>query len=114
VLFMTQVVQAAHFSTGLKTSMSTDALKQMVMTAYYLAQKGIAVVLCEKGRIAGEQSSRNWGWVRVQGRDTREVPLAVHALKLWRELAQEIGAEKIGFSQCSMRRHLPHHKAQNP
>ena len=35
-----------------------------VMTAWYLAERGLRVVLCEKGRIAGEQSSRNWGWVR--------------------------------------------------
>lgn len=73
-----------------------------VMTAYYLAKKGIPVVCCEKGRIAGEQSSRNWGWVRVQGRDTREVPLAVHAQSLWHDLASHIGAEKIGFSQCGV------------
>ena len=31
-------------------------------TALSLAEKGIAVALCEKGRIGGEQSSRNWGW----------------------------------------------------
>jgi glycine/D-amino acid oxidase-like deaminating enzyme len=73
-----------------------------VMTAYYLAQKGIPVVLCEKGEIAGEQSSRNWGWVRVQGRDTREVPLAIHAQGLWHQLAARVGAEKIGFSQCGV------------
>jgi glycine/D-amino acid oxidase-like deaminating enzyme len=30
--------------------------------ALFLAQKGIRAVLCEKGHIAGEQSSRNWGW----------------------------------------------------
>ncbi len=71
-----------------------------VMTAYFLAKRGIPVVLCEKGRIAGEQSSRNWGWVRIQGRDTREVPLAVHAQRLWRELAALVGAQNIGFSQC--------------
>jgi len=71
-----------------------------VMTAYYLARRGIPVVLCEKGRIAGEQSSRNWGWVRVQGRDTREVPLAVHAQRLWYKMAVLVGAENIGFSQC--------------
>jgi glycine/D-amino acid oxidase-like deaminating enzyme len=29
----------------------------------------VRVVVCEKGRVAGEQSSRNWGWVRQQGRD---------------------------------------------
>ena len=32
-----------------------------VMTAWYLAEAGVKVVLCEKGRVAGEQSSRNWG-----------------------------------------------------
>ncbi|MEM9359426.1 MAG: FAD-binding oxidoreductase, partial [Pseudomonadota bacterium] len=35
-----------------------------VSTAYFLAQQGISVMVCEKGRIAGEQSSRNWGWIR--------------------------------------------------
>lgn len=37
--------------------------------AYYLAKSGKSVVLCEKGRVAGEQSSRNWGFVRQQGRN---------------------------------------------
>ena len=32
-----------------------------VSTAYYLAKYGISVTLIEKGKIAGEQSSRNWG-----------------------------------------------------
>ncbi len=32
-----------------------------VSAAYYLARKGRSVVLVEKGHIAGEQSSRNWG-----------------------------------------------------
>ena len=36
--------------------------------------KGVPVVLCEKGHIAGEQSSRNWGWCRKMGRDPREIP----------------------------------------
>lgn len=30
-------------------------------TAYFLAKRGIKVLLCEKGRVGGEQSSRNWG-----------------------------------------------------
>ena len=30
--------------------------------ALTLADRGIPVVLCEKGYIACEQSSRNWGW----------------------------------------------------
>ncbi|MGB0440524.1 MAG: FAD-dependent oxidoreductase, partial [Paracoccaceae bacterium] len=32
-----------------------------VCTAIFAARRGLRVVLCEKGRIAGEQSSRNWG-----------------------------------------------------
>ena len=42
-----------------------------VSTAWFLARAGIRAVLCEKGHIAGEQSSRNWGWVRQQGRALR-------------------------------------------
>ena len=41
-----------------------------VCTAWFLARQGVDVVLCEKGHIAGEQSGRNWGWVRQQLRDT--------------------------------------------
>ena len=50
-----------------------------VSAALFLARAGRRVVLCEKGRIAGEQSSRNWGWVRVQGRDPAEIPVAQEA-----------------------------------
>jgi glycine/D-amino acid oxidase-like deaminating enzyme len=44
-------------------------------TAYYLARRRVAVVLVERNEIAGEQSGRNWGFVRQQGRDPAEVPL---------------------------------------
>ena len=50
--------------------------------ALFLAERGVSVALCEKGRIAGEQSSRNWGWCRKMGRDLAEVPLAVESLRL--------------------------------
>ena len=69
-----------------------------VSTAWYLARQGINVVVCEKGLVAGEQSSRNWGWVRVQGRDAREMPMAMHAMRTWRGLAEEIG-EDVGYEQ---------------
>ncbi len=67
-----------------------------VTTAYYLAKAGVPVVLCEKGRIAGEQSSRNWGWIRKQGRDPRELPVAIQALRLWRDIADEV-EDDIGW-----------------
>lgn len=60
-----------------------------VCTALYLAQGGHDVVLLEKGRIAGEQSSRNWGWIRQQGRDPDELPIMVEAIGRWQELAKQ-------------------------
>lgn len=69
-----------------------------VSTAYFLAERGISVVLCEKGVIAGEQSSRNWGWCRAMGRDPREIPLMLESLRLWRGLNARLGAE-TGFRQ---------------
>jgi glycine/D-amino acid oxidase-like deaminating enzyme len=72
-----------------------------VSTALFLAEKGISTVLCEKGHIAGEQSSRNWGWTRVMGRDPREIPLGLESLKLWRRMNEITGAE-TGFRQCGI------------
>ncbi len=66
-----------------------------VMTAWYLAAQGQKVVLCEKGRIAGEQSSRNWGWVRQQGRDFGELPIAMEALRIWADLSEKL--PQLGF-----------------
>ena len=72
-----------------------------VSTAYALAQKGISVVLCEKGQIAGEQSSRNWGWVRKTGRDEREIPLIAESLRMWEGMNEAVGAE-TGFRACGI------------
>jgi len=69
-----------------------------VMTAYWLARAGQSVVLVEKGRVAGEQSSRNWGWIRCQGRDAAELPIAIEALQHWRELAPQLDTD-IGLTQ---------------
>jgi glycine/D-amino acid oxidase-like deaminating enzyme len=69
-----------------------------VATAWFLAKRGRKVLICDKGRVAGEQSSRNWGWVRVNGRDEAETPIAIESLRLWEELSREIGPE-IGFER---------------
>jgi glycine/D-amino acid oxidase-like deaminating enzyme len=69
--------------------------------ALFLAQKGIRAVLCEKGHIAGEQSSRNWGWCRKMGRDPRELPLIIESLRLWHGMNELVEAE-TGFRQCGI------------
>lgn len=70
-------------------------------TALELAERGLDVVLCEKGIIAGEQSSRNWGWCRQMGRDPREIPLIQESMRAWRGMNERIGAE-TGFRECGI------------
>lgn len=72
-----------------------------VFTAYYLARRGLKVALVEKGRIAAEQSSRNWGWCRQQNRDARELPMATKSLDLWDKILEETG-EDPGFRRCGL------------
>lgn len=67
-----------------------------VSAAWHLAKAGHSVALLEKGVVAGEQSSRNWGWCRTMNRDEREIPLMQHSQTLWDALPGEIGAE-MGF-----------------
>ena len=68
-------------------------------TSYFLARRGVRVLLCEKGRVAGEQSSRNWGWVRQQGRDYAELPIMMESNRIWRDLAAETGEEDAAFTE---------------
>lgn len=70
-----------------------------IATAYFLAERGVKVVVCEKGRVAGEQSSRNWGWVRQQGRDWAELPIMMESNRIWRGLAKKTGDEDLTFTQ---------------
>lgn len=72
-----------------------------ISTALFLAQKGIPVVVCEKGQVGAEQSGRNWGWTRVMGRDEREIPLGMESLRIWRGMDRLVGAE-TGFTQCGI------------
>ncbi|WP_342360368.1 FAD-binding oxidoreductase [Terrarubrum flagellatum] len=72
-----------------------------VSTALWLAQKGVDVALCEKGWIAHEQSSRNWGWVRVMGRDPKEIPLGVESLRMWRDMDRLVEGD-TGFKQAGI------------
>ncbi len=72
-----------------------------VSTALELAERGRSVALCEKGEIAGEQSSRNWGWVRISRRDPREVPLMAESLRIWKGLDAKIGRD-TGYNRAGI------------
>nr|WP_218572212.1 FAD-binding oxidoreductase [Pseudomonas sp. ALS1131] len=72
-----------------------------VSTAYWLARRGIAVTVLEKGLIGAEQSSRNWGWCRSMGRDLAEIPLALASLRLWDTWQTHLG-EDLGFRRSGV------------
>ena len=69
--------------------------------ALWAAEQGHRVALIEKGRIAGEQSSRNWGWVRRMGRDPAEYPLGIESLRIWGDLDARIG-QATGFRRIGI------------
>lgn len=69
--------------------------------ALELAEHGLSVALCEKGQIAGEQSSRNWGWVRLSHRDPREIELMIASIRLWADMDRRVGAQ-TGYCQSGV------------
>lgn len=63
--------------------------------AYYLAKKGVSVLVLDKDESIGNGgSSRNGGGVRQSGRDPRELPLAMYAVEhIWPTLSEELGID---------------------
>ncbi|ODC02301.1 D-amino-acid oxidase [Terasakiispira papahanaumokuakeensis] len=69
--------------------------------ALTLAERGVAVTVLEKGRIAGEQSSRNLGWIRKTNRHGEDVPLALASDRLWAAMAERTGCD-VGYRQSGI------------
>ena len=64
-----------------------------VATAFYLAEKGLSVVVCEKGVIAGEQSSRAYGQATNWGQKVDVVPMGQRSMQLWNGMNAQLGAD---------------------
>jgi len=69
-----------------------------VSAAYFLAKRGIAVTLCEKGVVAGEASSRAHGQVASAGLGDSKMELLVDSKRLWNELRATLGND-LGYRQ---------------
>ncbi|MFC7291394.1 NAD(P)/FAD-dependent oxidoreductase [Hirschia litorea] len=67
-----------------------------LVAALNLAERGVPVVVLEKGRIAAEQSSRNLGWIRKLNRSAHDMPLALAAERIWADLSQRTGMD-VGY-----------------
>lgn len=61
--------------------------------AYHLARSGVKTILLEKNDIACAASGASAGGVRQQGRDPRELPIAMRACVRWATLEEELGAD---------------------
>lgn len=69
--------------------------------ALALAERNVPVVVLEKGRLAGEQSSRNLGWVRKTSRLAEDIPMAQAADRLWAQMPERVGAD-VGYRQAGI------------
>lgn len=61
--------------------------------AYHLAKRGARVTLVERGDLAAQASGASAGGVRQNGRDPREMPLAIESIRRWHTLEEELGAD---------------------
>lgn len=63
-------------------------------TAFYLAQKGLKVIVLEKGQIAEGGSVRNGGCNKINGRGLGELSLSMYGAKeVWPRLAEDLGMD---------------------
>ncbi|CAD6562978.1 NAD(P)/FAD-dependent oxidoreductase [Paraburkholderia sabiae] len=71
-----------------------------ISAALALARRGVDVVVFEKGVVAGEQSSRNWGWIRSVGRNPAELPLSAMANDMWQDIQSgvDVGYRRTGLA----------------
>ena len=60
-------------------------------SGYWLAKRGLRVVILEKGRIAWEASGRATGFQSLRGENPPEIDLATEANRLWLTLDEELG-----------------------
>lgn len=61
--------------------------------AYELAMRGVPVTIVEQREVAASASGASAGGVRQQGRDLRELPLALKAIPRWPGLADRLGMD---------------------
>jgi sarcosine oxidase subunit beta len=62
-------------------------------TAFFLRQRGVSVILLERGLVGQQASGVNFGNVRRQGRFLPQLPLANRSGAIWRKLPELIGED---------------------
>ena len=62
-------------------------------SAYELAVRKLKVCLLDGSQPGSGQSTRNWGFIRQQGRAVEELPIMIEANRMWRELSGRLGTD---------------------
>lgn len=73
-----------------------------ISTAIYLADFGVKALVCEKGIVGAEQSSRAFGWICSLGTDPLKLELSAHSKRLWAEFASILGDRALGYEACGL------------
>ncbi|MNJ13385.1 4-methylaminobutanoate oxidase (formaldehyde-forming) [compost metagenome] len=101
---MAPTIATVHTSSAFPSSTSVVIIGGGIIgltAALALAERNIPVVVLEKGRLAGEQSSRNLGWVRKTSRHAEDIPLAQASDRLWAQMPERVGAD-VGYRQAGI------------
>ena len=61
--------------------------------AFHLAHEGLKVCLLDASQVGDAQSTRNWGFIRQQGRAVEELPIMIEANRMWPQLAAQLGCD---------------------
>jgi sarcosine oxidase, subunit beta len=61
--------------------------------AYELSRAGVRTAIVEASEVGSVASGASAGGVRQQGRDPRELPIAIRAIQRWPQLEEELGAD---------------------
>lgn len=64
-----------------------------ICSAMFLSERGMKVVVCEKGAVAGEQSGRAYSQIISYDMVPEVMPLALRGKELWRGMNERIGAD---------------------
>ncbi len=67
--------------------------------AYQCARRGLNVTIVEARDVASQASGASAGGVRQQGRDPRELPVALRAIAMWPSLTDELAADLEYYQQ---------------
>lgn len=75
-------------------------------TAFFLAKRGLDVILIEKGIVGAQSSGVNFGNLRLQGRYPGQYPLSLRSQEIWENIEALIGDrcefEKTGHLYVAM------------